>query len=173
MPPGSASSHSRGGEEPGDDVAGRLPLTGFVRELLPARTRQLIEARAAAVLGDSPLRRDAALLLEFQERRVQGSGIHRQPVAARLLDAARDAESMLRPERLERGEHHERERALPDVGLVFPAILSWLRHLGNPKDNATGPLGKQLETPRREPTRLTNGATDSAITVAGRESLLA
>src|SRR6185295_17589183 len=100
-------------------VAGRLPLAGFVGELLPARPRQLVEPRAAAILGYSPLGRDRTLLLELQERRVQRSGIDRQPVAARLLDASRDAESMLRPERLERGEHHERERALPHLGLVL------------------------------------------------------
>src|SRR5205807_4888953 len=77
--------------------------------------------RPTIVVGQPPLRGDVALLLQLQQCRVERAVVHREELAARLLDAARDAVSVQRAEGFERFEDHQGEGALPDVGLVAHA----------------------------------------------------
>src|SRR5262245_29554964 len=58
-----------------------------------------------------------------------------QQVIAGLLDAARDAIAMLGSHRIERLEDHERERALPDLGI--------LTHIGCQNEYLRFLMGKQ------------------------------
>ena len=83
-----------------------------------SRAGQLVELRLPVVLGDAPLGPDIAFLLELEQRRIERAVIEQQPIAAGLLDPAGNAVAVLRPHRLEGLQDHERERALPDVGLV-------------------------------------------------------
>src|SRR5207249_2989334 len=93
-------------------------LARLTLDLPAAGARQPVELGLAVVLGDAPLRIDIAFLLELHELGIERAVIEREAIAARLLDAPRDAVAVQRPEALERFQDHQRERALPDVGLV-------------------------------------------------------
>ncbi len=95
-----------------DDRRDARPAFGFSRELTCPARRQAVELGAPVVLGRAPLRANPPLLLELHERGVERALIEPQRVAAHLLDAPRDAVAVLRPERVERLQNHEGERAL-------------------------------------------------------------
>src|SRR5690349_14682259 len=95
-----------------------MPLAGFARELLFSGGRERVVLRAAIVLGLFPLGLDESLLLQLEERRIQRAVVEREAIAARFLDAPRDAVAVQRPEDFEGLEDHEGERALLDFELV-------------------------------------------------------
>src|SRR5262249_42526459 len=78
------------GQEPRNDLRGSLPLACFLLDLLPASPREAVVLGPAIVIGNTPRRRDIALLLQLEQRWVDRSVVHCQPVAAGLLDSARD-----------------------------------------------------------------------------------
>src|SRR6185312_2793597 len=115
-------------EKESDHGARFLPGARLANELLPSRFGNRIEPRAPIVLRDAPLTRDEPLLLQLEERRVEGAIVERELVAARLLDAAADAVAVGGAEEVERLEDHEGEGALLDVELrhgwrVGPLLL--------------------------------------------------
>src|SRR5580698_513329 len=64
---------ANGGGPPG-------PMFGFKLELFAAGSRQAVEARAAAFLGDTPFRFDPALVLQAVKSRIEGALVHLQGV---------------------------------------------------------------------------------------------
>ena len=64
-----------GREKGGDQVGGLVPLARLPRELLASRGGERVELGATIVLGLAPLRLDEALLLELEERGIQGAVI--------------------------------------------------------------------------------------------------
>src|SRR5688572_8318317 len=80
---------SRESENQLNGVGEALPRRGLARELLPPRGRELVELRAPAELGDTPLGAHEPVVLETVERGVQRPLIHAERVAGNLLDAAR------------------------------------------------------------------------------------
>jgi hypothetical protein len=89
-------------EKPREDRRGPLPLARFLLELFAAGTGQPVELGLAVVLGEAPFGPDVALLLEFEQRRVEGAVVQGEMMGAGLLDAAGDAIAVERPESLER-----------------------------------------------------------------------
>ena len=126
-------------QESRHDVVGERPLLPLLLELPTAGARQPVEPGAAVVVRDAPRGCDVALLLELEQGGIERARVQRQPIAARLLDPPRDAVAVQLAERLERRQHHQRERALPDFGLCFS-------HWVTQRNRATTPLGKQLES---------------------------
>ncbi len=59
----------------------------------------------------------ACLLLQLEQGRIQRAVVDFEQIAARLLDTARDAIAMEGAQGLQRLEHHQSQRALPDVRL--------------------------------------------------------
>src|SRR5215208_5886470 len=104
-----------------------MPFAGLARQLLAPRGGERIELGATIVLGRAPLRGDEPLLFELEERGVERPVVEREAVLARLLDAARDAVAVKRPEYVEGGENHQGERAL----LHFQ-LLGHVPSYGNP-----------------------------------------
>src|SRR5688572_17123266 len=102
-----------------------MPVTGFAGELPAPRGGEGVVLRAAVVLRWPPLRLDEPLLLQLEERGVQGAVIERQAVLARLLDAARDAVTVQGAEHVEGPQNHQRERALLHVQFVRHDIFLW------------------------------------------------
>ena len=98
-----------------------------------------VELGLAVVVGEPPGRRDRALLLQLQQGGVDGPVVQREDVAARLLDPAGDPVPVQRPEALERLQHHQGQRPLPDVRLVAQERLLWVAH----RKDATAPMGTQ------------------------------
>jgi hypothetical protein len=98
------------------ESARRLPRL-FVN-LLEPRVGEAIELRLAVVIRDAPFGHDVAFLLQLQQRRIERAVIDREQIAARLLDAPRDAVAVERPEDFQRFQHHQCERALPDICAV-------------------------------------------------------
>src|SRR5947199_3581465 len=78
-------------EKPIENRRRRFPFLDFALELLPPGLRQRVVPRTAVVLRETPLGADVALLFELEQGRVQRAVIEREHLAARLLDAARDA----------------------------------------------------------------------------------
>src|SRR6202011_605992 len=74
-------------QEPRKNICGLRPLACFALQLLFPRARQLVIFCFSVVVGDAPLRADVAFLFELEERRIQGSVIHGQQVAAGLFDS--------------------------------------------------------------------------------------
>src|SRR5437773_5644759 len=87
----------------------------FGGEMLFAGARDRVELGAAVVVAGAPAALDQALLLEPEERGIDGALIERQDAARHLLDAARDAVAVLRTHGLQRLEHHQIERAVGNV----------------------------------------------------------
>src|SRR5580765_1639550 len=75
-----------GREEARQDRLRLFPVACRARDLLLACPRELVELRAAIVVGHAPCRLAVALLLEFQERRVERAVVDQQQMPARLLD---------------------------------------------------------------------------------------
>ena len=101
-------------------------LRASLLQLLPSDARQTVELCLAVVVRRAPLRRDGAFLFQLEQGRIQRAVIERQQVAAGLLDATRDAVSVLRTHRLQRFQHHQGQRALPDIRFVAHTCSSWL-----------------------------------------------
>src|SRR6266487_6888829 len=99
------------------------PLPGFGVEVLLSGASDLVELRAAIVLARAPTARDEALLLEAEQRRIDGALIQRQHAAGHLLDAARDAVAVLRAQGLQGLQNHQIERAVLNVCRCRHALL--------------------------------------------------
>src|SRR6185436_3914519 len=67
------------------------PLLRFGREMLLAGTGDCVKLRAAIVVADAPTALDQPLLLETQQRRIDGALVERQDAARHLFDAPRHA----------------------------------------------------------------------------------
>ena len=124
-------------KEARDDFGRLRPLAHFRGKLFLAGLRDPVELGAAIVLRHAPFRRDGAFLFELEENRVERAVVDGQQVVAGLLDAARDAISVLRPHGIERLEDHEGQRALPDFRLRT--------HIGFPNEYGRIPVGKQQD----------------------------
>ena len=94
-----------------------------------------IEFGAAIILRYTPFGSDRAFLFEFEENWVKRSMVDGQQVVAGLLDAPRDAISVLGTHGIERFEDHESECALPDIGLCS--------HIGCPNEYGRFLVGMQ------------------------------
>src|SRR5215469_10541142 len=118
------SSHGlAGSKETSDDFRGALPFPFFVRDLPAAGGGEAVEAGAAIVLGRTPVGGDEAFLLELEQRGIERAVVDGERVAGDLLDAAGDAVSVQRAHGLQRFEHHESERTLPDFGFAGQRTL--------------------------------------------------
>ena len=73
----------------------------------------------------APFRLDGAFLLELEKSGIQRAVIQGEQIATGLLDAPRDAVPMLRAHAFQRFQHHQGQRALPDIGLVSHRRSSW------------------------------------------------
>src|SRR5215472_7780346 len=104
-----------GPEELRQDCLRLLPLARFPRHLFPPRARQFIKFRLPVIVRISPLRLDVPILFEFQQRRIQRPVVHAQQISADLLDAPCDSVAMQLTHRLQRLQHHQRQRSLPDI----------------------------------------------------------
>ena len=99
-----------------------MPFARLARQLLAPRGGERVVLRAAVVLGLAPFRLDEPFLLQLEQRGVERAVVEREAVLARLLDAARDAVAVQRPEHLEGLEDHQGEGALLHVQLVRPCV---------------------------------------------------
>src|SRR5262249_60114053 len=81
-----------------------------------ARARDRVELRAAVVVARTPGAFDQPLLLEAEERGVDGALIERQDAAGHLFDSAGDAVAVQRAQRPQRLQHEEIESAIWHVG---------------------------------------------------------
>src|SRR5450631_1801624 len=89
-----------------------FPVLGFARQLLQSEFGDGVEPRLAVVFRSTPFRSDPALLLQAEQRRVNGSLIQLQNVVAQLLDAARNTEAVQPPQGVQGFEHHQVESTL-------------------------------------------------------------
>src|ERR1700683_3571756 len=122
--PRSSPGFSRS-QKPCQNRRGLLPVPRFFFQLLLARARQLVKFRFPVVIRNAPLRRDEPFLFQLQQRRIQRSIIHRQQIAAGLLDPPRNPVPVHRPHSLQRLEHHQRQRALPHIRFVVTHVRSY------------------------------------------------
>src|ERR1700730_2600804 len=83
-----------------------LPVSRLALELPSSCAREVVVLGLAIVVRDAPFGRDVSLLLKFQKRWIQRAVIHRQQIAARLLDAACNPISMQRTDRFEGLQNH-------------------------------------------------------------------
>jgi len=123
-------------QDAADDAGDAFPLFGFEGELLRSLFGDRVEFRFAVVVGGAPAGGDPALLLEAEQGSVDGAFVQFQNVLADLLDAAGDAEAVLRAEGVERFEDHEVEGALEDVGFFGHGWFSF----GHAKEDRGAPL---------------------------------
>jgi hypothetical protein len=103
--------------------------------LFLARLRDPVEFGSAIIRRYTPVRRNGALLFEFEKDWVESAVIDREQVIAGLLNAARDAISVLRAHGMQGFEDHESQRALPDFRLCA--------HIGFPDEYDRLLVGKQ------------------------------
>src|SRR5690242_5296681 len=106
------------GEEAGDDVRGLVPLAGFPLELRRARPREPVVAGLTIVFGDAPFGGNGALLLQFDERRVERAVVDQEAVAADLLNPAGDAVPVQGAHGVQSLQDHQGEGALADIDLL-------------------------------------------------------
>ena len=92
--------------------------------MLPARTGQRVQLDAPAALRRAPSRGDPSRLFEFEQRGIERSLVHRELIAADLLDAARDAVSVERAQGLEGLQHHQAQAAVEHVVPVGRHVLA-------------------------------------------------
>src|ERR1700722_2910611 len=112
-------------EDAADHAGDAFPLGGLAYELLRAFCGDRVELCFAVVVGGAPAGGDPALLLEAEQGSVDGAFVQLEDVFADLLDAAGDAEAVLRSESVKRLEDHEVEGALEDVGFGRHGLLSF------------------------------------------------
>ena len=98
-------------------------LRSSLREQPPSGARQRVELGPPVVLGRAPLGGDGAFLLQLEQGGVDGAVVDGQPAAAGLLDPPGQPVAVLRAHRRERLQHHQGQRALPDVCLVAHSYL--------------------------------------------------
>ena len=91
-----ASWPPRRSEEAGDDGGGLFPLLPLVRDLPPARPREAVEPARGGCCPTRPIRSRCSLPAPASGARVERAVVDDEPVAAGLLDAARDAVAVLR-----------------------------------------------------------------------------
>src|SRR5207302_624661 len=89
-------------QQPRHDGGHPLPAFGFRGELLASGSSQRIKFCPPVVLARPPLRRDPALLLDAQQRRIEGALIEVQHVVRDLLNALGNAVAVLAAKRVER-----------------------------------------------------------------------
>ena len=77
-----------------EDRGRLIPLARGTLDSFPAGPRQLVELRAAVVVGGAPLGRDRAFLFELEQGRIERAVVDGEQVAAGLLDPAGDAVAM-------------------------------------------------------------------------------
>src|SRR5436190_15766334 len=87
------------------------------RELTPARRRDRVEPGFAIGLRSAPISADEASLLQPHQRRIQRAHVELQGAAGHLLEACGDRVAVQRPERIQRLEDQQVERALQDLSL--------------------------------------------------------
>src|SRR5438874_6207081 len=87
------------------------------RELTPARRRDRVKAGFAIGLRSAPISADEASLLQPHQRRIQRAHVELQGAAGHLLEACGDRVAVQRPERIQRLEDQQVERALQDLSL--------------------------------------------------------
>src|SRR5581483_11622999 len=109
LPP---SSRRLLGQEACQDLCGLLPIPGLALYLLLSSTREAVVLGATIIFGDSPLRSDVPFLLQLEKRRIERSIVHREQIAADLLNSPRDSISVQRAHALQRLEHHQSQRPL-------------------------------------------------------------
>src|SRR5262249_24911034 len=78
----------RGGEPP--------PVAGLLAQPFPAGGGQLVELRAAVVVGSAPVRVEQPLLHEAEEGRIERALFDQQPAAGNLLDPQQHAVAVQR-----------------------------------------------------------------------------
>src|SRR6185437_1060672 len=93
-----------------------MPVLRFAGELLCARAREGIKARAAIIFRNAPFRANPAALFEADERGIEGALIELEHIVRHLLEAAGDAEAVERAKGAERLKNEEIERPLENVG---------------------------------------------------------
>src|SRR5258708_6314465 len=92
-------------------------------QLFLSGASERIDLHAPSTLRLAPLRCDPADLFQLQQGGVERALVERQLVAADLLDAAGDAITVERAQRLEGLEHHQSQAAVEDVALVGRHML--------------------------------------------------
>src|SRR5260370_16218665 len=92
-----------------------LPRFGLPRELCAAAPRNLVIPGPPVVLRRAPRARDPAAVLQPEQRGVDGPLVQHDGVPADLLDAPRDAVSVLRSHRGERLQDHQVQRPLQEI----------------------------------------------------------
>src|SRR5580698_5798125 len=88
-------------EKRSDQVGRVVPLTRFARELFSSGGGERVVLGAPIVLGLPPLGFHASFLCQLEQCWVQCSVVQRETIAARLLDASRDAVAVQRAECVE------------------------------------------------------------------------
>src|SRR6202034_1052766 len=95
------------------------PIPSLGPQLFSSGLSQPIEARPAVIFRGAPLGCDRAFLLQLQQYGIESALIHRQQIAADLLDAPGDSVAVQWPQDVESLEDHQCERALQDVEFLF------------------------------------------------------
>src|SRR5439155_14527709 len=108
------------------------------RELTPARRRDRVEPGFAIGLRSAPISADEASLLQPHQRRIQRAHVELQGAAGHLLKACGDRVAVQRPERIQRLEDQQVERALQNLSLG-----SWLT--GHANDLSPRTLERQMK----------------------------
>src|SRR5882762_9873268 len=108
------------------------------RELTPARRRERVEPGFAIGFRRAPISADEASLLQPHQRRIQGAHVELQGAAGHLLEACGDRVAVQRPERIQRLEDQQVERALQDLSLGL-----WLT--GHANDLSPRTLERQMK----------------------------
>ena len=98
-----------------DDARHMVPRMFLSRELTPARRRDRVEPGFAIGLRSAPISADEASLLQPHQRRIQRAHVELQGAAGHLLEACGDRVAVQRPERIQRLEDQQVERALQDL----------------------------------------------------------
>src|SRR5215470_5716126 len=99
-------------QHPANHVGNPLPVLCFHLQLFLPALGDRIKLRFAVVLRSSPLGPNPSLLLQPQQRGVHCALIQLKNVAAHLLDAPRHAETVQRPQRVQRLQNHQVQRSL-------------------------------------------------------------
>src|SRR5207244_1518734 len=131
-----------GGQEARQDLRGLLPLARFFVQLFAPGAREFVIFGFAVVVGGAPLGGNVALLLQLQQGGVERAVVHGQQVAAGLFDPARNPVPVQWPQRLSGLQHHQRQRALPNIR-SFTHRFSPVAYMGYPYLYATVPMGMQ------------------------------
>src|SRR5260221_12411135 len=108
------------------------------RELTPARRRDRVEPGFAIGLRSAPISADEASLLQPHQPRIQRAHVELQGAAGHLLEACGDRVAVQRPERIQRLEDQQVERALQDLSLGL-----WLT--GHANDLSPRTLERQMK----------------------------